>query len=152
MIRILFFTNPGSRGQKGTAGPRTQIRNHFVTRTCRSLRPNCKCLVLLRGQGSLSSSNIYTLNINAKAMRIPPLKGQCHEIFDFRLSTWISFPQAPDYTIRVVSNFFENSRRYSQLKMHNRYRWNRWQKEQSSIRKIFIISFGHLCVVELEYI
>jgi hypothetical protein len=35
------------------------------------------------------------------------LKGQCHEIFDFRFSTWISFPQAPDYTIRAVSNFFE---------------------------------------------
>jgi hypothetical protein len=45
------------------------------------------------------------------------LKGQCHEIFDFRLSTWISLPQAPEYTIRAVSNFFENSRRYSQLKV-----------------------------------
>ncbi len=33
------------------------------------------------------------------------LKGQRHEIFDFRFSTWISFPQAPDYTIRAVSNF-----------------------------------------------
>jgi hypothetical protein len=29
------------------------------------------------------------------------------------------FPKAPDYTIRAgVSNFFENSRRYSQLKVH----------------------------------
>jgi hypothetical protein len=36
-----------------------------------------------------------------------PLKGKCQEIFDFRLSTWISFPQAPDYTIRAVSNFFK---------------------------------------------
>ncbi len=25
------------------------------------------------------------------------LNGQYHEIFDFRFSTWISFPQAPDY-------------------------------------------------------
>jgi hypothetical protein len=25
------------------------------------------------------------------------LKGQCHKIFDFWFSTWISFPQAPDY-------------------------------------------------------
>ncbi len=24
------------------------------------------------------------------------LKGKCHEIFDFRFSTWISFPEAPD--------------------------------------------------------
>ena len=30
------------------------------------------------------------------------------------------FPQASDYTIRVVSNFFENSRRYSQLKVCHR--------------------------------
>jgi hypothetical protein len=27
------------------------------------------------------------------------------------------FPQPPDYTIRAVSNFFENSRRYWQLKV-----------------------------------
>ncbi len=41
------------------------------------------------------------------------LKGQCHEIFCFWFFSWISFPQAPDYTVRAVSNFFENSRRYS---------------------------------------
>ncbi len=47
------------------------------------------------------------------------LKGQCHEIFDFWFFSWISFPQAPEYTIRVVSYFFENSRKYSQLKVHH---------------------------------
>ncbi len=46
------------------------------------------------------------------------LKGQCHEIFDFRFSIWIGFPQAPGYTIRAVSNFLQNSRRYSQFKVH----------------------------------
>jgi hypothetical protein len=51
-----------------------------------------------------------------------PLKGQYHEIFDFRFSTWISFPQAPDYTLRAVLNFFENSGRYSQLKVHHQCR------------------------------
>jgi hypothetical protein len=30
--------------------------------------------------------------------------------------TVYSSPQAPEYTIRAVLNFFENSRRYSQLK------------------------------------
>jgi hypothetical protein len=45
------------------------------------------------------------------------LKGQCHEIFCFWFFSWISFPQAPEYTIRAVSNFLENSRRYSQLKV-----------------------------------
>ncbi len=55
------------------------------------------------------------------------LKGQCHEIFDFCFFSWNSFPQAPEYTNRAVSNFFENSRRYSQLKVHHRCRWHRWQ-------------------------
>ncbi len=49
------------------------------------------------------------------------LQGQCHEIFCFWFFSWISFPQAPEYTIRAVSNFFENSRRYSQLKVDHRY-------------------------------
>ncbi len=34
------------------------------------------------------------------------LKGQCHKIFGFWFFSWISFPQASDYTIRAVSNFF----------------------------------------------
>ncbi len=34
-----------------------------------------------------------------------PLKGQCHEIFCLWFFSWISFPQAPEYTIRAVSNF-----------------------------------------------
>ncbi len=37
------------------------------------------------------------------------------------------FPQGPEYTIRAVSNFFENSRRYSQLKVGHRYQRHRWQ-------------------------
>jgi hypothetical protein len=48
-----------------------------------------------------------------------PLKGQCHEIFDFWFFSQISFPQAPEYTIRSVSNFFENYLRYLQLKEHH---------------------------------
>ena len=33
------------------------------------------------------------------------LKRQCQEIFYFRFSTWISFPQAPDYTIRETDSW-----------------------------------------------
>ncbi len=58
------------------------------------------------------------------------LKGQCHEIFDFWFFSWISFPQAPEYTIRTVSIFVKNSRRYSRLKVHHRCRWHRWQMEK----------------------
>ena len=58
------------------------------------------------------------------------LKGQCHEIFCFWFFSWISFPQASDHTIRAVSNFFKNSRRYSQLMVCHqcqRHNGNWWQ-------------------------
>ncbi len=57
----------------------------------------------------------------------PSLKGQCHEIFCSWFFSWISFPTATEYPIRTVSNFFERSRRYSQVKVHHRYQWHRWQ-------------------------
>ncbi len=66
------------------------------------------------------------------------LKGQCQEISTSGFS-WISFPQAPEYTIRAIPNFFKNSRRYLQLKVHCRCRWHWWQMEKSSIRKMLII-------------
>jgi hypothetical protein len=74
----------------------------------------------------------YTSILILNTLVVNTLKGQCHEIFDFWFFSWISFPQAPEYTIRAVSNFFENSRRYSQLKVCHRCRWHRWQ-----VQKIF---------------
>ncbi len=65
------------------------------------------------------------------------LKGQCLEIFDFWFFSWISFPQAPEYTIRAVSIFFENSRRYSQLKVHHGCQRHRWQIEKIFNQKNF---------------
>ncbi len=65
------------------------------------------------------------------------LKGQCHEIFCFWFFSWISFPPAPEYSIKTVSNFFENSRRYSQLKVCHRCRWHRWQMEKIFSQKNF---------------
>ncbi len=55
------------------------------------------------------------------------LKWQCHEIFCFWFFSWISFPPAPEYPIRTVSNFFGNSRRYSQVKVRHRCQRHRWQ-------------------------
>ncbi len=37
---------------------------------------------------------------------------------DFQLFFMNQFPQTPEYPIRAISNFFENSRRYSQLNVH----------------------------------
>ena len=65
------------------------------------------------------------------------LKGQCHEIFCFCFFSWISFPQASDYNIRAVSNFFENSRRYSQLKVCHRCQRHRWQMAKTFKQKNF---------------
>ncbi len=48
--------------------------------------------------------NIY--NIKGEFCRWQALNGQCHEIFCFWFFSWISFPQASDYTIRAISNFF----------------------------------------------
>ncbi len=90
-----------------------------------------------------SAQNVATSN----------LKGQCHEIFDFWFISWISFPQAPECTITAILNFFENSLRYFQLKVHHRCCWHRRQMEKMNGKwKILIILFGHLWVVELIYI
>ena len=62
---------------------------------------------------------------------IDDLKGQCHEIFCFWFFSWISFPQASDYTIRAVSSFFENLRRYSQLKVDHWYQRHQWKTMRS---------------------
>jgi hypothetical protein len=65
------------------------------------------------------------------------LKGQCHEIFDFWFFSSISFPQAYEYTSTAISNFFENSRRYSRLKVHHRCQRHRWQMEKIFKQKNF---------------
>ncbi len=53
---------------------------------------------------------------------------------DFRLQVFYmdQFPQSPCLYHEGCFKFFENTRRYSQLKVHHRCRWHRWQ-----IKKIF---------------
>ncbi len=55
------------------------------------------------------------------------LKGTVSRDFLLLVFFMNQFPQAPEYTIRAVSNFFENSRRYSQLKVDHRYQRHRWK-------------------------
>jgi hypothetical protein len=104
------------------------------------LRPNLKKNTWSMGpdEMTLTSPYVYfkTLTVG-KPMPESTLKGQCHEIFCFWFFSWISFPQASDYTIRVVSNFFENSRRYSQLKVCHRCQRHRWQMEKTFKQKNF---------------
>ncbi len=79
------------------------------------------------------------------------LKGTVPRDLRLLVFSLISFPQAPEYTIRAVSNFFKNLRNYSQLKVHHRCRWHLWLKKICKL-KILIILFGHLWVAELTYI
>ncbi len=78
------------------------------------------------------------------------LKGQCQEIFDFRLFLRIIFPQAPEYTIRAVSNLFENSQRYSPLKLHHPVSLTLVANEIIFYQKSFNYFLELLCVVELK--
>ena len=55
------------------------------------------------------------------------IKGTVSRDFCFWFFSRISFPPAPEYPIRTISNFFENSRRYSQVKVHHQYQRHRWQ-------------------------
>jgi hypothetical protein len=65
---------------------------------------------------------MYAGNHNFFSPTIMRLKGTVSR--DFRLLVFFmnQFPPSPLYTIRAVSNFFENLRRYSQLKVHHRCR------------------------------
>ncbi len=40
---------------------------------------------------------------------------------------WIIFSQTPENNVRIISNFYENSRRYSQVKVHHRYQQHLWE-------------------------
>ncbi len=55
------------------------------------------------------------------------LKGRCHDIFCFWFFSWISFTPAPEYSIKTIRIFFQNSRRYSQVKVHHWYQQHWWQ-------------------------
>ncbi len=55
------------------------------------------------------------------------LKGQCRKIFLLLVFFMNQFSPAPEYPIRTVSDFFKNSQKYSQVKVHHGYQWHRWQ-------------------------
>ncbi len=76
------------------------------------------------------------------------IKGTVSRDFCFWFFWWISFPPAPEYCIRTVSNFFENSRRYSQVKVHHRYQRHRRQIFPP-ISLVFLIPVANLPPVHL---
>ncbi len=79
------------------------------------------------------------IELSTTALRSVLLKGTMPRVFDFRIFLRISFPQAPEYTIRAVSYLFENSQRYSQLKLHHRVSLTLVANEIIFFRKVLII-------------
>jgi hypothetical protein len=81
--------------------------------------------------------------------RTPYLKGQCHKIFDFRFLLG-SVPPEPLIIPLRTFQIFSKSMRYSQLKVERPEPLTPMANgKKSTFRKVFIISFGHLLVVEL---
>ncbi len=121
---------------------RQEILCYRWKKSTKALSQKCaKVLVLLRHwrSGSLSSTPPLGLYVSAQnewghlansqlARHSYPLKGVWHEIFELRFFSWISVPQAHKYSIGAVLNFFENSRRYSQI---NVYRWCKWHRRKA---------------------
>ncbi len=85
----------------------------------------------------LSGFLLASFFISCGILSSPLLKGQCHEIFCFWFFLSISFPPAPEYPSRTVSNFFQKSRRYWQLKIDHRCRLHRWQMKKIFNQKNF---------------
>jgi hypothetical protein len=58
------------------------------------------------------------------------LKGSLTWVFWLKVFLWISFPLAPEYPMGAIWNFYENSRRYSQLCVYRRCQDtdNSWQR------------------------
>jgi hypothetical protein len=52
---------------------------------------------------------------------------RCHKIFASGFFHESSSPKLLKNLIRVISNFFENLLRYSQVKVHHQYQRHRWQ-------------------------
>ncbi len=53
------------------------------------------------------------------------LQGSLTRDFRLQVFSWISFPRGPEYTNTAISNFYENSQRYSQFCVYRQCRWHR---------------------------
>ncbi len=100
-------------------------RNLFVT----NIKPGLLFTSLVRCEPNFGKSFIFHfrgIRINKYTGvhdKLGILKGVWHEIFDFRFFSWIYVPRTPKYSIGGVSNFFENSRRYSRVNVTFTYEY-----------------------------
>ncbi len=92
-----------------------------------------QCRVIVTASQVIPCVWLHVLYVNAyrcyacfKSMPIAQILCQVTVPRDFWFNVFfiISFPQSPEYPISALSIFFEKSRRYSQLKVHQRFRWS----------------------------
>jgi hypothetical protein len=83
-------------------------------------------------------------------VKIKKIKGTVPRYFLHQVFFMNQFPQAPQYPIRAISNFFKNSWKYSELNVHCRCQW---QMEKIFNQKIFsyfvkgVWIFSLLCTI-----
>jgi hypothetical protein len=87
-------------------------RNERFKRICQEL-----CFLIMDRQGGCQRKKPDKMNVKKLNFQ-ESLKGQCHEIFVSCFFSWIIFSKAPENNMRVISNFFENSWKYSKVKVH----------------------------------
>ncbi len=109
---------------------KSQIRKFSENRSLRLVDNKCGNLqIFICGPKVFCDMRICLIFAN--------LKGRCHEIFDFCFFHESVSPSPWVYHLGRFEFFFENSRRYSQLKVHHWWRWHRWQMEKIFNQKNF---------------
>ncbi len=97
----------------------------YCIQFCKFLNTELKICPGGPGSSRLHLPSVLLLHGLAKGM--PAQEEKTKMLFCFRFFSWIIFPQAHENNSWVISNFFENSRRYSQVKVCHRYQWHQQQ-------------------------
>jgi hypothetical protein len=102
----------------------------------------CLCLTPPTPRPLKIPSNLYISLFYFLAIRICivqcTFKGIVSRDFLLQVSFMNHLPRAPENNNRVISKFFENSRRYSQVKVHHRYQRHRWLRNIKNHVDIFL--------------
>jgi hypothetical protein len=79
------------------------------------------------------------------------LKGQCHEIFDFRLFSWTSSPKPLSIPLKLFRIFSQSREDIRSSRCNKGVVDTGGKGKKSSITKVLITLLGHLWVVQLTY-
>ncbi len=98
---------------------------HTIAVQCSWDSVHVEQLSVLKADVGLIYRNTFLIQLNKIIKGTVPQNFRLLVFFTYQFppSLWVPYP------IRAVSHFFENSRRYLQLKVHHRCHWHRWQME-----------------------